>query len=91
MNTESSGSQTPAQQEQFEKLIADLKAVLRDGQELLKISVGTVKERALSGAQATERLVRERPYQSLGVVFGLGVLVGVVAVSMFSRNCGDKE
>ncbi len=93
MNTESASqpTQTPSNHEQIDKFLNDLKTVLRDGQDLLKTGVGTVRERAVSGAQCTDRLVRERPYQSMGIVFGLGVLVGVLAVGMLSRDSSEKD
>ncbi len=38
---------------ELEHFIEDLKAVVRDGQALLKAGVSTVKERAVAGAQGT--------------------------------------
>ena len=35
-----------------------------------------IKQQALAGARATDRIIRQHPYQSLGVIFGLGVLLG---------------
>ena len=35
-----------------------------------------IKQQALAGARATDRVIRQYPYQSLGVIFGLGVLLG---------------
>jgi ElaB/YqjD/DUF883 family membrane-anchored ribosome-binding protein len=35
-----------------------------------------IKQQALTGARATDRVIRKYPYQSLGVVFGLGVVAG---------------
>ena len=86
-----------------ERLLQDLKAVVRDGEELLRAGAQDLsergmaarerlaaaveiakqtrrklEERAVAGAQATNRLVREHPYESLGVAFGLGLLLGVV-------------
>ena len=60
----------------------DIKVVVRDGEELLKASVRGVKEKAISGAQTTERTVREYPYQTLGIVFGVGVALGVLLASL---------
>ena len=37
-----------------------------------------IKHQALSGARATDRVIRKYPYQSLGVVFGLGLVLGVL-------------
>lgn len=95
MNTESAaqptGTKSPSNHEQIDKFLSDLKTVLRDGQELLKTGVGTVREKAISGAQSTDRLVREKPYQSMGIIFGLGVLVGVMAVSMLSKDSAESD
>lgn len=86
-----------------EKLLEDLKAVVRDGEELLKAGAEDLSERgtaarerlsaaleaaketrrrleeqALEGARAADRLVREHPYQSVGLAFGVGLLLGVI-------------
>jgi ElaB/YqjD/DUF883 family membrane-anchored ribosome-binding protein len=37
-----------------------------------------VEERAVEGARATDRVIREHPYQSIGVAFGVGLLIGVL-------------
>ena len=37
-----------------------------------------VQEGTVAGAKATDRAIREHPYESLGVAFGLGVLIGVL-------------
>lgn len=37
-----------------------------------------VKEKALEGARQTDRLVREHPYESIGVAFGVGLLIGIL-------------
>jgi ElaB/YqjD/DUF883 family membrane-anchored ribosome-binding protein len=37
-----------------------------------------IKQQALAGARATDRVIRRYPYQSLGVVFGLGLLLGAL-------------
>jgi ElaB/YqjD/DUF883 family membrane-anchored ribosome-binding protein len=67
----------------LEQFLADIKTVVRDGEDLIKTGATEVKQRALAGAKTTERMVRDRPYQSIGVVFGLGVLVGLMAAGMF--------
>ncbi len=69
-----------------DRFVEDLKAVVRDGQALLRAGVGTVKEQMQVGAETTGRLVRERPYYTLGMVFGAGVIVGLLASGMFSRE-----
>jgi ElaB/YqjD/DUF883 family membrane-anchored ribosome-binding protein len=86
-----------------EKLIRDLKAVVHDGEELLRAGARDLsergvaarerlaaalevaketrrrlQERAVNGARATDRIVHEHPYQSIGVAFGVGMLVGIL-------------
>jgi ElaB/YqjD/DUF883 family membrane-anchored ribosome-binding protein len=72
----------------LEQFLADIKTVVQDGEELLKAGVSQVKERALTGAKTTGRAVRQHPYKTLGAVFGLGVLVGILAMGVFT---GEEE
>ena len=90
-------------EESTEKLLSDLKAVVRDGEELLKAGVQELGERGMAArerlagalemaketalklqeqarvsAQATDRLIRENPYQSIGIAFGVGMLFGIL-------------
>jgi ElaB/YqjD/DUF883 family membrane-anchored ribosome-binding protein len=37
-----------------------------------------LQDKTIEGAKAADELIRDHPYQSLGVVFGLGLLLGVV-------------
>lgn len=39
---------------------------------------GVVKEKAAYGIKQTDQLVREHPYESIGMAFGLGLLVGIL-------------
>jgi len=86
-----------------EKLVTDLKRVVRDSEELLKDSAGAVgekaldlrerlsqtlesakatcrriEERAIEGAKASDKVIRAHPYESIGVAFGIGLLIGVL-------------
>ena len=86
-----------------EKLVTDLKRVVRDSEELLQASAGAVgdkanelrerlsrtlesareacrrlEDKAIEGAKATDKVIREHPYESIGVAFGIGLLVGVL-------------
>ena len=90
-------------EESTERLLQDLKQVVRDGEELLKAGAnelsekGTaarerlasalevaketrrkLEERAVASARATDRAIREHPYESIGIAFGVGVLIGVL-------------
>ncbi len=90
-------------EESTEKLLQDLKAVVRDGEELLKAGAKDLGERgmaarerlaaalqtaretgrkleeqAVAGAKAAERLIRQHPYESIGIAFGVGLVIGVL-------------
>lgn len=50
-----------------------------------KAGLATLNEKAIEGAKATDRVIRANPYQSIGVAFGIGILIGVL-VSRRSRD-----
>ncbi len=85
------------------RLVSDLKAVVRDAEELMKATVGhagekvnevrhrltaaleaakatclRLEERTVAAAKVTDQCIREHPYESIGVAFGVGLLVGVL-------------
>ncbi len=37
-----------------------------------------LEEKAVEGAKATDKVIREHPYQPLGIAFGVGLLIGVL-------------
>jgi ElaB/YqjD/DUF883 family membrane-anchored ribosome-binding protein len=86
-----------------DKLVQDLKTVVRDAEDLIKATAGELSEktkearqrlsgavqsaqntltnietRAREGARATDRLIRENPYPSLGIAFFGGLLLGAL-------------
>jgi len=70
----------------IETFLDDIKTVVRDGQELLRSSAGQFKEKAIFGARETDRAIRQSPYQSIGIVFGAGLVLGLLASGVFSRR-----
>ena len=65
--TESS-SEAAVRTEVTEKLVDDLKAVMQRAQ-----------EKAVERAKAADKVIRDRPYQTIGLAFGLGLLIGFLA------------
>ncbi|MBI4327688.1 MAG: DUF883 family protein [Chloroflexi bacterium] len=86
-----------------EKLAADLKAVMRDAEELMNLTASLADDKisgvrtrlaaaltsakatchwwedsTVQAAKATDRVLREHPYESVGLAFGLGLLMGVL-------------
>ena len=37
-----------------------------------------IQDSTIAGAKATDRAIREHPYESIGIAFGLGILIGVL-------------
>jgi len=72
----------------LDQFLEDLKTVVKDGEELLKVGVSTAKQRAMARAKSTDQAVRQHPYQTIGIVFGLGVLVGILSLTMVT---GSRE
>jgi ElaB/YqjD/DUF883 family membrane-anchored ribosome-binding protein len=63
----------------------DLGEKAKEARDRLKVALGRAKEscqgveeKAAAGAKATDKVIREHPYQSLGVAFGVGLLIGVL-------------
>jgi ElaB/YqjD/DUF883 family membrane-anchored ribosome-binding protein len=46
--------------------------------EVAKDTRRKLEERARAGAEATDRLIREYPYQSVGIAFGIGLFIGIL-------------
>jgi|SRR5579859_1141786 len=61
-----------------------LSAALDSGKEMF----GRVKEKAMDSAKATDEALREHPYQTIGIAFGLGALIGYLTSRRCSRS-GD--
>jgi ElaB/YqjD/DUF883 family membrane-anchored ribosome-binding protein len=83
-----------------ERVKEDLRALVRDAEELLRATAGDVSEKArtarsklaeaierakktcqektVAAAKATDKVIRNHPYESMGVAFGVGLLVGVL-------------
>jgi len=90
-----------------ERVVADLKALVRDSEDLLKATSGDVSEKAKeararvlaalerakescssiqdetvatakAAARKADTVIRSHPYESIGVAFGIGLLIGVL-------------
>ena len=90
-------------QEANEQLTGDLKAVVRDAEDLMKATASQtgekisevrsrlaaavesakatcqrLEQKAVAAAKATDQTIRQHPYESIGIAFGLGLLIGVL-------------
>lgn len=51
---------------------------LAEGLEAAKRTCHRLEEKAIESAKAADRTIRDHPYQSIGVAFGVGLLIGVL-------------
>src|SRR5436853_2726648 len=47
--------------------------------EVAKQTQRRLQERAIAGARAADTYIRENPYQALGISFGAGLIIGLLA------------
>ena len=57
---------------------SELRMRLSSAIESAKATYRSLEEKTVAGAKATDKVIREHPYESLGIAFGLGLLVGVL-------------
>ena len=56
----------------------EIKRRLSAALESAKVSAQKLEEKTVAAAKATDRTIRDHPYQSIGIAFGVGVLLGVL-------------
>lgn len=56
----------------------EARARLASSLESARAGMHRLEDRAVAGARATDKLIREHPYESLGVAFAAGLLLGVL-------------
>ncbi len=62
-----SSSEAAIRSEVTERLVDDLKAVIQRAQ-----------AKAVDRAKAADKVIRDRPYQTIGLAFGMGLLLGIL-------------
>lgn len=58
--------------------LTEIRSRLSAAMEAAKANATKLKEKAVEAAKATDHCIREHPYESLGVAFGVGLLIGVL-------------
>jgi ElaB/YqjD/DUF883 family membrane-anchored ribosome-binding protein len=96
--------ETTTTQPSSEKVMQDLKVLVKDGEALLKAGASELgekghemrarlqsavesaramchrlEEKAAASARTADKAIREHPYQAIGLAFGVGLLIGVLA------------
>jgi ElaB/YqjD/DUF883 family membrane-anchored ribosome-binding protein len=74
----------------LQQLIKDLKVVVKDGEALLKTGAAQLKEKATARAKATDQIIRKNPYPSIGVIFSVGLVLGILACSLMGSGSTEE-
>ncbi len=69
----------------LQRLLDDLKIVVRDGEELLKSRAAYLKRKTIERARAADQGIRKNPYAGIGAGFALGFALGLLAHGLTSR------
>jgi ElaB/YqjD/DUF883 family membrane-anchored ribosome-binding protein len=57
---------------------SELRRRLTAALESAKATYQRLEEKTAAAAKATDRTIRQHPYESIGIAFGIGLLVGVL-------------
>ena len=58
--------------------VSETRSRLAAAIESAKATCQRLEEKTVAAAKATDRTIREHPYESIGIAFGVGLLVGVL-------------
>ncbi len=58
----------------------DLRMKLEAAVEKAKAAYQRLQDKTVGAAKATDKVVREHPYQAIGIAFGVGLLIGMLAM-----------
>ena len=58
--------------------VMELRGRLAASLESAKATYRRLEEKTIAGAKVADKTIREHPYESIGVAFGVGLLIGVL-------------
>jgi len=58
--------------------VTELRQRLSEALDSAKATCRRLEDRAIAGAKAADKTIREHPYESIGLAFGIGLLIGVL-------------
>ena len=61
-----------------ETKVIEARKRLHDALERSKEAWGHIQERAVEKAKVADEVIRDHPYQSIGLAFGIGALLGIL-------------
>ena len=87
MRTEKTLSDMPSTTEEDERnadslesneKLAELRERLNAAIESARVAARRLEEKTVAAAKATDRVIRDHPYQTVGIAFGVGILLGLL-------------
>lgn len=66
--------------------VAEARNRLATALESGKEAYGRVRDQTVERAKGVDEIVRENPYPAIGIAFGVGALIGILAASQCSRR-----
>jgi ElaB/YqjD/DUF883 family membrane-anchored ribosome-binding protein len=58
--------------------VKEVRGRLTSALESAKANYARLQDKTVEAAKATDHVIREHPYESIGVAFGVGLLIGVL-------------
>jgi len=58
--------------------VKEVRSRLASAMESAKVTCEKLQEKTAETARATDHVIREHPYESIGAAFGVGLLIGVL-------------
>jgi ElaB/YqjD/DUF883 family membrane-anchored ribosome-binding protein len=58
--------------------VAEVRSRLASALESAKSTCLTLQDKTVEAAKATDKVIRAHPYESIGISFGIGLLIGVL-------------
>lgn len=58
--------------------VSELRQRLSVALDSAKATCRRLEDKAIAGAKAADKTIREHPYESIGLAFGIGLLIGVL-------------
>lgn len=58
--------------------MAELRSKLTAALDSAKATCHRIEDKAIASAKVADKAIREHPYESIGVAFGIGLLIGVL-------------
>jgi len=58
--------------------VSEVRARLSGAIESAKVTCHNLQDKTVEAAKATDKVIRSHPYESIGVAFGVGLLIGVL-------------